>query len=182
MRDLPELKGSKVLLRKATKEDIDARILFGSPFEFVKMCGGDTSKINEFNLDDGAQWYKKIIGHPCKWVIEYDGACIGEIGLTPYKEDNKARFSIGIFDVTKFGLGIGTEVAKMVLDYAFNTLKYHKVYLRVLEYNKRAIRCYGKCGFIKEGFDREGALIEGKYETDIYMGILEDEYRMFSVE
>jgi RimJ/RimL family protein N-acetyltransferase len=49
-----------------------------------------------------------------------------------------------------------------------------------LEYNRRAIRCYEKCGFIKEGLDREGALIEGQYETDIYMGILKNEYQNFT--
>jgi len=48
------------------------------------------------------------------------------------------------------------------------------------QYNRRAIRCYGKCGFIKEGLDLKGALIEGKYETDIYMGILENEYNNFT--
>lgn len=49
----------------------------------------------------------------------------------------------------------------------------------MLEYNKRAIRCYEKCGFVIEGIDGEGAVVEGKYETDIYMGILEDDYRKF---
>ncbi|MCO1603962.1 GNAT family N-acetyltransferase [Desulfosporosinus nitroreducens] len=181
MGNLPELKSGRVLLRKPEKEDIVTRILFGSPIEFVKMCSGDTNSINEFTLDDGNQWYKKIIVHPCKWVLEYDGSCIGEVALTPYKQDNKVRYSIAIFEMSKWGLGIGTEVAKMVLDYAFNRMKYHKVYLRVLDYNKRAIRCYEKCGFVQEGIDREGARIEGNYETDIYMGIIEDEYRKFFV-
>lgn len=48
--------------------------------------------------------------------------------------------------------------------------------IRVLEYNKRAIKCYENCGFIKEGVEREGALIEGKYETDVFMSILDREY------
>jgi len=38
-------------LRKPQKEDIDTRIFFGTPIEFVKMCGGDTNNINEFTLD-----------------------------------------------------------------------------------------------------------------------------------
>lgn len=101
MSELPELLGSKVLLRKPLREDIDDRILFGSPIEFARMCGVDTKNSNKFTLDDGTQWYTKILEHPCKWVLH----C------------------------------------------AFDTLKYHKVYLRVLEYNRRAIRCYGECGF-----------------------------------
>ena len=181
MGNLPELKSGKILLRKPEKEDIDTRILFGTSSEFVKMCGGDTNHINGFTLDDGIQWYKKIIDHPCKWIIDYDGTCIGEVALTPYKQDNKARYSIAIFDISKWGLGIGTIVAKIVLNYAFNRMKYHKVYLRVLNYNKRAIKCYEKCGFVHEGIDREGALIDGKYETDIYMSIIEDEYHNYYV-
>lgn len=86
--------------------------------------------------------------------------------------DNKAKFSIEIYDNKFYGYGIGTEITKLVLNYAFEILGYHKVYLRVLEYNKRAIKCYENCGFIKEGIDREGAFINGSYFSDIYMGIL----------
>jgi RimJ/RimL family protein N-acetyltransferase len=49
--------------------------------------------------------------------------------------------------------------------------------LKVLEYNKRAIACFEKCGFIREGVEREGALIEDHWETDAIMSILEQEYK-----
>jgi len=68
-------------------------------------------------------------------------------------------------------------MTQLVLRYAFETLKLHRVDLRVLSYNKRAIRCYEKCGFIIEGYEREGAYIEGQFETDVMMSILEHEYR-----
>lgn len=64
----------------------------------------------------------------------------------------------------------------MILNYAFEVLKYHKIYLRVLDYNTRAIKSYEKCGFVKEGIDRDGALINGIYCSDIYMGIIKYEY------
>ena len=81
------------------REDIDDRMLFGSPIEFSKMCGADTKSANEFTLDDGTRWYTKILEHPCKWVIECDGKCIGIVGLTPYEEDNKARYDVLIKDI-----------------------------------------------------------------------------------
>jgi len=52
----------------------------------------------------------------------------------------------------------------------------HRVDLRVLEYNKRAIACYQKCGFVMEGIEREGALIEDRWESDWIMSILDREY------
>jgi [ribosomal protein S5]-alanine N-acetyltransferase len=58
----------------------------------------------------------------------------------------------------------------------YEQLKLHRVELKVLEYNHRVIACYEKCGFIKEGVEREGAFIEDKFETVVFMSILDREY------
>ncbi len=110
------------------------------------------------------------------WVIEYEGRCIGTARLTLTESDRRARFAIGIFDFSKLGIGLGTEATRLVLGHAFNTLGLHRVDLRVLDYNKRAIACYEKCGFVREGVEREGARVEGKWETDVMMSILDREY------
>lgn len=81
------------------------------------------------------------------------------------------------FDHSVWGKGLGTEITQIVLQYAFEELKLHRVDLRVIEYNQRAIACYEKCGFVKEGIEREGALIEDNYETDVMMSILDREYK-----
>jgi len=55
-------------------------------------------------------------------------------------------------------------------------MKWHRIDLKVLDYNHRGIRCYEKCGFKKDGILRENALIDGKYYSDIVMSILDYEY------
>lgn len=55
-------------------------------------------------------------------------------------------------------------------------MKWHRIELKVLDYNKRGIRCYEKCGFKIDGILRENAFIEGKYCSDIVMSILDYEY------
>lgn len=176
MNNAPKLESCNIILRQPINEDITACKKSGLNIECLKMCGANISNLDKFTMDDSVKWYKRIIQHPCKWVIEYKGNCIGVVGLRPYTEDNKAKFSIEIYDHSVYSCGIGTKVTKMVLNYAFEVLEYHKVYLRVLDYNTRAIKCYEKCGFIKEGVDREGALINGTYCSDIYMGIIKSEY------
>ena len=72
---------------------------------------------------------------------------------------------------------MGTEASRLVLAYAFEVLLLHRVELRVLAFNERAIACYERCGFRREGVEREGAWIGGEWQSDVIMSILEQEYR-----
>jgi RimJ/RimL family protein N-acetyltransferase len=38
--------------------------------------------------------------------------------------------------------------------------------LRVLGFNTRAIRAHEKCGFIREGLERESAFVAGQWASD----------------
>lgn len=92
-------------------------------------------------------------------------------------ENRRARYAIGIFGPTFWGRGLGTEASRLVLAYAFEVLLLHRVELRVLAFNERAIACYERCGFRREGVEREGAWIGGEWQSDVIMSILEQEYR-----
>jgi RimJ/RimL family protein N-acetyltransferase len=72
--------------------------------------------------------------------------------------------------------GNGTEALRLVLRYAFAGLALHKVYLRVLAYNARAIRAYQKCGFRVEGILREEMKVNGRWNDLVYMGVLAHEF------
>ncbi|SFC50117.1 GNAT family N-acetyltransferase [Tropicimonas isoalkanivorans] len=52
----------------------------------------------------------------------------------------------------------------------------HRVDLRVLSFNTRAIACYRACGFVHEGTEREAAFIDGEWHDDWIMGILSHEH------
>lgn len=73
--------------------------------------------------------------------------------------------------------GIGSQIVNAVLDIAFNKLNLHRVDLGVFDFNKSAIACYEKAGFVVEGNFRECRKINGQYWSLLNMGILEDEYR-----
>ena len=52
-----------------------------------------------------------------------------------------------VFDPNYVNKGYGTEAIITFLDYYFNEMNMKKLYLEVAKFNKRAIRCYEKCGF-----------------------------------
>lgn len=84
------------------------------------------------------------------------------------REAKKAEFGIFIGEEEWLGRGIGEEAAKLILDYGFEELGLHKIKLRVLADNKRAIASYRKAGFVEEGCFRDELLLDGKY-CDLFL-------------
>ena len=66
---------------------------------------------------------------------------------------------------------------RLALRYAFDQLKLHRISVRVLAYNHRAIRSYQKCGFVIEGHEREAAWVNGQWHDDVLLGLLDRELR-----
>lgn len=64
-----------------------------------------------------------------------------------------------------------------MLRYAFAELDLHRVDLRVLDFNVRAIAAYEKCGLQREGIERESASVGDEWHDDVRMSVLEQDYR-----
>lgn len=175
---MPDLIGVNVRLRPPHPDDRHERQRHGRHHEFLRMVGADVQQDSPMNEDDARKWYENQCKEPYLWIIEWQGCAVGTARLHSLDRQNRrARYAIGIFNPTCWGKGIGTEATELVLGYAFDTINLHRVDLRVLAYNQRAIRAYHKAGFVQEGIEREGAWIAGQWESDVYMSILEQEYR-----
>lgn len=112
-----------------------------------------------------------------QFSIDAAGVHIGTIALHNVSEKNRsAEFGIFIGDKKYWGQGFGTEAGKLLLHYAFCTLKLHRVYLSVIGFNIRAIKSYEKIGFSVEGKEREHFFRNGYYHDKIIMGILKNEF------
>lgn len=86
------------------------------------------------------------------YAIETEaGKFIGKVELNQISWRRKeAELHICIGDQNFWDKGYGTEAVQVLLKLAFDNLGLSCVYLRVYRHNKRAIRCYEKCGFKKE--------------------------------
>ncbi|MDR6899147.1 RimJ/RimL family protein N-acetyltransferase [Rhizobium miluonense] len=91
-------------------------------------------------------------------------------------QDKRATMAIGIYDPALLGKGFGTEAIMLLLRHAFGEMELHRIGIRVLAYNQRAIRAYEKCGFVVEGRERETAYVNGSWHDDIMMGLLDREF------
>jgi RimJ/RimL family protein N-acetyltransferase len=89
----------------------------------------------------------------------------------------RAEWGLFIGRPEHWGKGLGREIAAVMLEYAFNTLNLHRVYLRVDADNERGIRSYRAAGFTEEGRLRSHEYRDGAYHDMLMMGILKDEWQ-----
>ena len=137
---------------------------------------------NTQSLAEVEQWFARLqeaSGYSSKQFIikTEEGIPIGRI-FYQYLDIKHNRTELGILIGEKeyWGKGYGTDAIIAFLDYLFNELGLHRVYLHVQSYNTRASRCYEKCGFIQEGIFRHHSFTRGEYYDDLIMGILRDEF------
>jgi len=177
MDELPVLRDASVTLRRARQSDVYARFALGRDPGIIEMYGVDPATLPPFDRAAAEGWVRRLLDHPCAWVIEYDGSLIGEARLDNIdRRDRRASFAIGIVDAAMLGKGAGTVAARLVLAHAFDTLGLHRISVRVLAGNGRAIRSYEKCGFRVEGRERETVFFRGEWTDDVMMGLLDREF------
>jgi ribosomal-protein-alanine N-acetyltransferase len=74
-------------------------------------------------------------------------------------------------------MGIATEAAEAVIDFAFNTMGMNRVEAKFIYGNDASLSVMKKLGMKFEGYHRDMLLVKGKYRTIGYAAILRSEYK-----
>jgi RimJ/RimL family protein N-acetyltransferase len=106
-----------------------------------------------------------------------DDELIGEMTLDVVNwSAGNAYIGLSIGDRQNWNQGYGTEMVRLILQFAFMEINLRRVTLTVFEYNPRAIRAYEKAGFRHEGRMRQFLNKEGRRWDMLCMGILRAEW------
>ena len=109
-------------------------------------------------------------------AVEHDGRCIGSAGLRVDPDQHYATYTVGLFVARLRGRGLGQQITRLAVSWAFGQLRAHRIQLKVLASNTRAINCYLACGFRQQGIRREATLYPDGWKDLILMGVLQSEY------
>lgn len=170
LRVQPELTGERVVLVQLGTDHIEGVWRAVQDPEVLRFTGTH----GKFTRERVEEWTAKLPGREGR--ADYailrasDRAYVGEASLNDLDEGNRSMsFRIALVE---FGRGYGTEATRLVLDYAFDVVGVHRVTLEVFDFNKRAQRVYEKCGFIREGLQREALYWDGQWHDTIDMAVL----------
>jgi RimJ/RimL family protein N-acetyltransferase len=114
-----------------------------------------------------------------KAVDEATGKTVGHISLGSIsKKNGSARISrVLVGNTCERGKGYCSAMIAEVLRIGFEEMRLHRIALGVYTSNTGAIRCYERCGFVKEGVSRDVLKYGDDYWSLLEMSILEEEWR-----
>jgi ribosomal-protein-alanine N-acetyltransferase len=101
---------------------------------------------------------------------------IGTCGFTKIDDENKVAEIGYVLNPDYWNLGLATEAAEIVIEFAFETMKMHRVEAKFMFGNDASLSVMKKLGMKFEGYHRDSMLVKGKYRTIGYASILSDEY------
>jgi RimJ/RimL family protein N-acetyltransferase len=177
-REQPVLTGELVRLEPLTDAVLEDYLVGLADAEVQRLTGThasfDRAKIQHW-LATRAQQHDRA-----DWAVlrRCDGAFLGEAVLNDLDTDNaSANYRVWLAGPEAYGKGYGTEVARLVLDYAFDTVGLHRLSLGVFDFNPRARRVYEKCGFQLEGRRRDALRWQGQWHDELVMSVLSTDPR-----
>ena len=171
---LPTLQTPRLSLRPLTESDVaEVFAVFSDPV-VVRYWDGPL-----MTTQQDAMQYIDQIHHGFRrrdffqWGIAgATGTVIGTCTLAHVSAMHQ-RCEIGFaLRQTQWGKGFGSEAAGAVIDFAFETLRMHRIEADVDPRNDRSLRLLEKFGFEREGHLRERYFLHGERQDAVLMGLL----------
>ena len=134
---------------------------------------------NMVSLATAKKAVEELSGYRFDIVLRDSDDLIGHISLHDIDHLHRHAFmGIVIGEDEHRGRGYGTEAARLILDYGFNTLNLHNIMLSVHADNHAGISSFKKAGFKDAGRRRDWIFKNGEYHDVLYMDILATEFNL----
>lgn len=168
----PTLETSRLDLVELTMAGLDAFHKMRSDERMMKYIPGRLAKTKEDSEKVILEGKEKLMeGNNITWAIKLkeNNQLIGTIGYYRIQWNNW-RGEIGyILHPDYQGKGIMSEAMKEVINYGFNTLKFHTIEAVIDPENKPSENILLRNGFVKEAHFKENFFCEGKfYDSLVY--------------
>lgn len=109
---------------------------------------------------------------------ESDGRLVGGIGLSNIRRGVAETGSLGYWIGAPYARhGYMAEALALVLDFAFDRLRLHRIEAACLPTNAASRGLLAKTGFREEGYAEKYLCIDGKWQDHVLFAILREEWR-----
>lgn len=107
--------------------------------------------------------------------VKETNTLIGSIALYKFNPSMKCILGYSL-DKDQYGKGYATEAVRLILDFAFNEVGFHRIEAGAMPRNIGSTRVLEKIGFVKEGLARDYLQINGVWEDHYMYSMLESDW------
>jgi len=176
-----------------SKKDNNPTFLEGNLINLCPLNIENANLYTKWSNDPGIRKYSRniipwSIDEVKKWCEAKEERVKKEIAFEIWhRKDNKPIGSAGFSDINwlnhnanlfveigeseYWGQDIGPETSRLLIDYGFEELNFHKIYIRIFSPNKQSLRVAEKIGFKFEGTLKEHAYIDGDFVDELRFAI-----------
>lgn len=170
------LEGEKVDLRTVEEEDIEF-LRNGVNHPEVRVYMGNK---RPQNLETEKEFFENVIQDDDSQhllICSKEGEKAGIVSLIREgdRPENQAQIGLWIHP-DHHRKGFGTEASKMMTNYGFRQLDYHRIFARAYEENQASQKIWERIGYEKEGALRDHTYTKGNYRNVIYFGAIQGEW------
>ena len=175
------IKGKLVGLRAVENEDLILLRDWRNISDFRK----NFREVRELNMGNQEAWYNKsCVNNPndFMYIIQRleDDIPIGTAGLLYINwviRSADFSFYIGEKETYIDNYGYAEEAAKLLIEYGFNNLNLHKIWMELFEFDQKKISFFTKkFGFEIDGKLRDNCFEDGKFWNSIIISLLQNEF------
>lgn len=165
--------GMELSVSKAVKSDAKAII------EYLNIVGGESNNLlfgkDEFNMtvENEEIFIGNMNSHSVLLVGKIDNeiVCIGSVQVSDRERiSHQGDIAVSV-KKAYWGIGIGTKLLKIIIDFAKSTNKIEILHLGVKSDNANAVTLYKKMGFEEIGLYKRFFKINGEYGDEILMNL-----------
>ncbi|MBB6669202.1 GNAT family N-acetyltransferase [Cohnella nanjingensis] len=174
------IKGARVALRYLEERDAEA---------FVDMHRRNRDFFQPFLYERGEEFYtaayqveqfrksKAMAENDEKYAygifLRETNDLIGMISLSQVTRGPLQSCWVGYYlDQRHNGRGYVSEALRLVVDFAFNDLKLHRVEAGVMPHNAKSIQVVEKAGFEREGLNKKNVFLNGQWQDHLHFAIV----------
>jgi diamine N-acetyltransferase len=143
----------------------------------LNQMGVATPQSQEKWVEEHLEWGARSEPEAVEFTVydRRDLAPVGTVGLMGIVHAHGTA-ELGILIGERRGQGLGTETARLALDYAFTVLELHNVVLETLDWNAAGLAAYERAGFRRIGVRRGARVSRGRRADLVLMDAVREEF------
>ncbi|MBA0035105.1 UDP-4-amino-4,6-dideoxy-N-acetyl-beta-L-altrosamine N-acetyltransferase [Pantoea sp. BIGb0393] len=130
---------------------------------------------NVISLQDHESWFERVKDNDNKHLLMFESDNIKR-GFAQFSVDQGGIAEWGFYVDPSSQRGVGGQMCKAVMQYAFNELGLYKISARVIEFNHRSLYLHNKLCFQQEGILRDHYYDGEKYHNVMCFGLIKNDW------